>query len=265
MPAPAIARDVATVVEQPSNLTGYDVVRPRTLDSKHAMPVIVWADGGCVRYDGLWLPILKRWAAAGFVVVAIGTPPGGNPQTLPVSTVDDQAKAINWAEAENARSGSPYQGRLDTTRIVAAGNSCGGITTLSLAARDPRVRAVFVLSGSSVLPGAPAAAAAKIMSAIHVPIGFVVGGPQDISRTNARQDYHLITSGQPAMFASRATGDHLTVSTKQPELTEDAEISTDWIDYAINANPQSLERLRHNPCSTCPAGTWTIELKNIHD
>jgi dienelactone hydrolase len=245
-----------------SNLPGYDIVRPVDLTSTgHPMPVIVWADGGCVRYDTVWLPILKRWAASGYVVVAITTPPGADPRKTPPSTIDDQARAITWATQENSQPTSPFYRHLDAQKIVAAGNSCGGVTALDLAARDKRVRAVFVLSGSSVLPGSPKAAAAKIMNAIHVPVGYVFGGPQDISSYWAHQDFSFIPTNQLAMLAHRASGDHLFISTNKTALAEDAEISTEWIDYALTRNPQTKQVLLHHPCSTCAPGTWTLEFK----
>jgi dienelactone hydrolase len=154
-------------------------------------------------------------------------------------------------------------GHLDTREIVAAGNSCGGVTTLNLAARDKRVRAVFVLSGSSVLPGSPKSAAAKIMTAIHVPIGYAVGSSQDISSANAQQDFGFIPGNQLAMLAHRSSGDHLLISTNKTALAQEAEISTKWIDYALTRNPQTKELLLHNACSTCEPGTWTIEFKGM--
>ncbi|MFN8036647.1 MAG: hypothetical protein U0V73_12000 [Acidimicrobiia bacterium] len=263
--APAISRHLPTTVEQVANLPGYDVFRPANLRATGApLPVIVWADGGCVRFDGVWKPLLERWAAAGFVVVAITNPPAGaDPRTAGFTTADDQAKAVDWAVAENTRATSPYAGRLDLRRIVAAGNSCGGITTLTLTARDRRVRAAFVLSGSSVLPGSSAEAAAAIMRAIHVPVGWVIGGPQDISTTMANQDYDLVPAGVPAFLAHRSEGDHVKVSTDAGVLAEVAGISTNWIDLALHGDRKVEQTLLAKPCGICAPGTWTVEAKDL--
>jgi hypothetical protein len=261
---PLRSAPVPTVIEQVSNLPGYDIIRPEHLRTRARLPVIVWANGGCVRFNVIWRPLLQSWAAAGYVVVAIGTPAGADPRTAPPSTADDQAKAIDWAYAENHRASSPYAGHLDTRRIVAAGNSCGGITTLALASRDRRVRSVFVLSGSSVLPGAPSSEAARIMGSIRAPVGYVIGGLQDISTAFATRDYDLAAAaGLPVMLAHRSEGDHLLVSTNVDVLTEVAQISTKWIDLSLGKR-RAKRKLLHNPCSTCPGGTWTVQAENLN-
>jgi dienelactone hydrolase len=225
------------------SLTNSRIYRPTDLNATGApLPVIVWANGGCVRFDGAWKDLLTRWAQAGFVVVAITTPTGADPLAAGMTTADDQALAIDWAYAENDVSGSPYAGHLDLSRIVAAGNSCGGITTLTLASRDDRVRSVFVLSGSSAFPGAPKEAAAAIMASIAVPVGFAVGGSEDIASGNAQQDFELLPAGVPGYIAHRSEGTHEKVSTDAGVLMEIGEISTNFID-AVGTNIGPLSNL----------------------
>ena len=263
-PPPAIDRNLPTVTEPVGNLSGYNIYRPADLDATGApLPVIVWANGGCFRLDAPWKDLLTSWARAGFVVVAITTPPGADPLSAGMSTASDQAKAIDWAFAENDAPGSPYAGHLDLSRVVGAGNSCGGITALTLTSQDKRVRAAFVLSGSSAFPGAPKEAAAAVMNNIDVPVGFAVGGPEDIARGNALQDFELLPAGVPGYVAQRSAGEHQTVSTDAGILAEVAEISTNFIDYSLYGNPQVKQALLQQPCRACEAGTWTIASKNL--
>jgi dienelactone hydrolase len=256
-------RDLATTVEQPPDLSGYHVYRPKDLPATGRLPVIVWANGGCVRYDQVWAPLLESWARSGFVVIAIATPPGTDPRTASISTPDDQARAIDWAAAADAQRDGTYAGHLDLHQVVAAGNSCGGITTLTLAARDPRVRAAFVLSGSSVPPGGTRDAAAAIMGKIHVPVGYTNGGPEDISTNYIAQDLAVMAPGVPRYWARRATAAHEVVSTDPAILAEVGEISTNWIDFSLNGGPRLRQRLSDNPCSTCAPGTWTVTSANL--
>ncbi|HEY6532857.1 MAG TPA: hypothetical protein VIY72_11165 [Acidimicrobiales bacterium] len=261
----AVTRNMATVVVPTTDPAGYNVYRPADLTATGApLPVIVWANGGCFRYDTAWAPLLESWAAAGFVVVAITSPPGvDDPRTAGMSTTDDQAAAIDWASEQNDTDGGPYSGRLDLNRVVAAGNSCGGITTLGLAARDTRVHSVFVLSGSSSFPGSPPEAAAAVMADIDVPVGYVNGGPEDISTANIEQDYGLLPVGVAAYWAHRSTATHQVVSTDPAVLTEVAEISTNWIDFTLYGNPELETTLLQDPCGSCAAGTWTTASKNL--
>ena len=225
------------------------------------MPVIVWANGGCVRHDATWEPLLDRWAAAGFVVVSITQPPAGSTATGGTSAAD-QAAAIDWAEEQNEKPGGTFAGRLDLDRVVAAGNSCGGITSLALARSDPRPSAVFVVSGSSVGPGAARDAAAAVIDKVKVPIGFAVGGTEDIARSQAEQDYDL-AAGVPAFVAGRTSGDHVTVSTDPAILGEIAEIGVNWMDFALNGNETARQALETNPCRECEPGLWTVRSRNL--
>ncbi len=263
-PQPAISRNLPTTKEQSAELPDYNIYRPTNIDATGApLPLIVWANGGCVRYDAVWESLLDSWAGAGFVAVAPTIPADGEDPRTDLTSVEDQAMAIDWAYAENAREGSPYAGHFDLDSIVAAGNSCGGIVALNLASRDSRVSAVFVLSGSSTIPGSPEEAAAAIMGNILVPVGYAVGGPEDIASANARQDYALLPAGVPGYLARRSEGDHRTVSTDPGILEEVAQISTNWIDFTLYGNPQVRQTLQENPCASCDPGVWTIDAKNL--
>jgi dienelactone hydrolase len=252
------------VVEKVDTLPGYHLYRPQDLTAPGApLPVITWADGGCLRWDDTWKSLLSAWAAHGYVVLAPTAPDGIDPRTAGATTVADQAAAIDWAAKESTRPGSPYAGHLDLDHVVAAGNSCGGVTALQLAAQDKRVKSVFVLSGSSVLPGSTDAAAAAIMSKIDVPVAWLTGGAEDISVVNAQRDYRLLPAGVPGYLAHRATGTHPQVSTDPAILDEDAQISTAWITYSLGREPQLEQQLTQDPCHSCAAGTWTVQAKDL--
>lgn len=261
----AIDRDLATVQAQAAELPGYNIYRPADLAlTGEPLPVIVWANGGCLRYDAAWSPLLDSWAAAGFVVVAITAPgDGADPRTAGMTTVADQAAAIDWAEAANDAPSGEYAGHLDLARVVAAGNSCGGVTALTLAAQDDRVAAVFVLSGSSALPGSPDEAAAAVMGGIDVPVGYVIGGPEDISTAFATRDLELLPAGVPGYLAHRSSATHPEVSTDPAILTEVAEISITWIDFTLTGNPELEQKLLDDPCAACPPGTWTVSARDL--
>jgi hypothetical protein len=122
---------------------------------------------------------------------------------------------------------------------------------------------VFVLSGSSVGPGASREAAAKVMNQVTVPVGLISGGSEDISSDQTLQDYDLLANGLPGFRANRASGDHLKVSTDPMVLEEEGQISTNWMDLAVNGNEAAFQALTGNPCSTCAPGLWTVMAKNL--
>ena len=68
---PLIEQKYETTSE-PAGVPGLAVYRPADLEATdEPLPVIAWANGGCVRHESTWAPLLDRWAASGFVVVAI--------------------------------------------------------------------------------------------------------------------------------------------------------------------------------------------------
>ncbi|MEX1257428.1 MAG: hypothetical protein WEG36_07410 [Gemmatimonadota bacterium] len=107
----------------------YDIVRPAMLGAqgrKH--PIISWNNGTLYeisRYQDL----LDHWASHGFVVM------GGHTNTTAGGAIHQGA--IDWLVAENARTGSPYFGMLEVTKIGAAGHSQGGGASITAGANLP--------------------------------------------------------------------------------------------------------------------------------
>lgn len=262
---PASSLALPTTSENPGVAPWFKVFRPADMAAAVAvtgqrLPVVVWANGGCFRSSFTWEPLYKRWAAGGFVVLALDASPSGG--MLATSTVDDHDALVDWVMAEAKKAGSPYFGKLDTDRIVAAGNSCGGVTALGVAAKDDRVRTVFVLSGSSALGSTDK----NIMNGISVPVGYIVGGTEDIARANAFSDYEALGDRVPAMVVNRSTGEHQTVSTDAAILAEEARISLDWMDLAFYGNDEAYTALTSaTVCPGCQAGVWTLTAKRLAD
>ncbi|MBN1653408.1 MAG: hypothetical protein JXA30_06490 [Deltaproteobacteria bacterium] len=259
----ATSLSLPTIMETPGVAPYFNIYRPEDLEAAVAetaglLPVIVWANGGCLRSAFTWEPLYKRWASAGFVVLAFDVGPDGNP--IMMTSVDDQIALVDWALEEAQKQGSPYAGKLDTSRIVAAGNSCGGVTALGVAAKDERVAAVFVLSGSSALGTTDV----NVMGAITVPVGYAEGGAEDISRAAATADYEALPEGIPAMIVARSTGDHMTISTDPTALAQEAEMSLNWLDLCLYGTHEAYDALTSpNICTGCEPGLWTLTSKNI--
>ncbi|HKU38838.1 MAG TPA: hypothetical protein VJR89_11845 [Polyangiales bacterium] len=258
---PATSRALAITKEKHTEAPTFNVTRPMDLNATGApLPVIVWANGGCFRSDFTWTPLFERWAKGGFVVLHL-TGAGADDDIasmLQSTTKNEHAALIDWVVAQN-KSG-PYAGRLDVERIVVAGNSCGGVTALQVAAEKTPLAAVFVLSGSSALGSTDTA----VMKAIKVPVGFIVGGSEDIAGANAKGDYAAMNDGIPAMVVNRRTGDHVTVSTDTMVLPEVAEIALNWMDLAVFGTKQAFDALDSpNHCEKCTPGDWMLTAKNL--
>ena len=53
--------------------------------------------------------------------------------------------AIDWADKENARAGSPLEGKIALDKVAVMGQSCGGFLSIALGA-DPRVKTIGVFN-----------------------------------------------------------------------------------------------------------------------
>jgi dienelactone hydrolase len=251
------------IKETSATLPGYNIYRPAEYKAGVPLPIIAWANGGCVRSDFTWKTIFERWASEGFFVIAVTGLPNSDPAAPGRFTVEDQAAAIDWAIKENGMAGSPYANHLDVNRIVAAGNSCGGMTSITLAARDARVKSVFILSGSSAGPNATKEAAGALMSKVSAPVLFVVGGEEDIARKPANLDYSLLRDGIAAMVVSRSSGEHRTVSTDPAIQSDAADIGANWFQATLYHNKNAINTLQTKICEKCDAKVWSAISKNL--
>ena len=245
-----------TMMESPRVAPFFNIWRPTDLNAiEGKLPVVVWANGGCARSDTSWRTMFESWASGGWFVLSL-TSGGGSSST----TVRDQGAMIDWVVAQAGMAGGPYSGKLDVDRVVAAGNSCGGITSLGLAAVDDRVKSIFVLSGSSSAGGPDR----NVVSKIKVPVAYVVGGNEDIARANAEADYEAFADGVPSMIINRSSGEHNFVSRDQAVIAHATEMSTNWLDLSIFGLPEALDALESpTVCTGCAAGLWTLKSKHL--
>jgi predicted dienelactone hydrolase len=242
-----------TMTEKKAVAPFFNIWRPADLtkvDGK--LPIFVWNNGACSRNDAVFKALFEKWASGGYFVLSL-TSGGGSSMT----TVADQKALIDWVVAEAGMASSPYKDKLDIDHIIAGGNSCGGITSLGLASMDARVKAIFVLSGSSSMGTAA-------VSGIKIPVAYVVGGEEDIARANAELDYDAFAAGIPSMIVNRSSGDHLTISNDAKVMVDAADISINWLDLTIYGLQGALDALKQpTVCTGCAAGLWTMKSKNL--
>ena len=257
----ATSYDFAITQEKVSDQPVFNVTHPENLDAPgFLLPVIVWANGGCFRSDFTWKPLFDRWAKAGFVVLSLTGTGDENDiaSMLSTTTKTEHAALIDWVFKQNET--GKYAGKLDLKRIIVAGNSCGGVTALEVAADEDRLAAVFVLSGSSAVGSVNA----QVMKSINIPVGYIVGGSEDVAGANATGDYEAMNDGVPAMIVNRKEGDHQTVSTDPMIAPEVAEIALNWMDLAVNGTQAAYDALTSpDVCEHCTPGDWKLTQKGI--
>lgn len=95
------------------------------------MPVVTWGNGACRTNGTGFANFLTNLASYGYLVIANGSPQGLGRQ----SKVSDVRESIDWA----VRGGAAKYGSIDTSKIAAAGQSCGGLEAYSVSYRKPNL------------------------------------------------------------------------------------------------------------------------------
>ncbi len=156
-------------------------------------PIIVWtngAGGSTTFYDNL----LRHFASHGFFVVA-DKMSGGNHDP----EIVEQKAGIEWALAEAHRSGSPYAGKIDATRLAVAGHSLGSISSFASAAH-PMVKAS--IHWSAGLTGNPVGADEAWLQGLHAPAAFFCGGAEPRALPRCSGDFEKAPPAVPIFYGT---------------------------------------------------------------
>ena len=195
------------IKEEVASLPAHVVYRPKNLAALGAMKlgVVAWGNGGCSDDGASSRLHLLEIASHGYLVIASGRilsgpgapareprPRGTAGQILPPRTkASDLTDAIDWALAENKRSGSPYFGRIDPALVAFSGWSCGGLQALQVG-KDPRVKTMVLQNtgvlndGSSAIPGMDVRK--DVLTTLHTPTIYILGGPKTSRIANGMDD-----------------------------------------------------------------------------
>lgn len=270
-----------SLIEVDPSLPDHVIYRPADLSKvgKGKLGLFVWGNGACADDATSSRLHLSQIASYGYLVIAPGKwrsgPNAHDPKAQPrgrnadgsypppPTTAADLTSALDWALAENARSGSRYSGLIDEKAIAAGGFSCGGIQALEIAP-DPRLD-TLVIQNSGLLtdpslgiPGMelPKSALAKI----HTPVIYIQGGPTDIAYANGMDDFAHINH-VPAVMVNLPKGHGGTYH--EPLGGKGARIAVDWLDWQLRGNQKAARSFTGKDCGLCGDPEVTIERKNL--
>ncbi len=244
------------------SLPGFVVYRPvdmnRYVSRNGKLPVVVYANGGCMNTSVHVEKMLTEIASHGYIVVAIGEmqnyPHDRAEQPTPSSMLVD---AMDWVVAQNADTKSAYYNKVDVDAIAAAGHSCGGAQVLAVA-NDSRIKTYMILNagmGEMEMAGA----SKKSLKQLHAPIIYMIGGKGDIAYENARQDYKAIKK-VPVVFADMPKAGH-GATFAQPFGGDFAKMSVRWLDWQLKGHEQHAKLFLEADLKEFPE--WTMESKNF--
>jgi hypothetical protein len=212
---------------------------------------MVWGNGGCAinstRYGGF----LTTIASHGFVVLATAAEPGA---TGGRATADHLRKAVDWAEAENTRAGSPLNGKIALDRVAIMDQSCGGFLSIELGA-DPRVDTIGVFN--SGLQGNNTAQ----LSALHGPVLLINGHERDFLMASSKATFDAIET-LPAFYGARHGAGH-TATVDHPGGGEFANVASNWLRYVFKDDANAGKMFVGDACSLCTNSTWETMSKGL--
>ena len=245
------------------SLTDFVVYRPVNMDNavarnKGKLPVLVFANGGCMDTSIGYENMLTDIVSYGYIVVAIGElqmlAQHDKDQHTPSSMV---AKALDWISKQTTIPESPYYDMIDETKIAAAGHSCGGAQVLANAA-DPRLKTYLILNaGMGKMKMADASP--KSLKNLHGPILYLVGGTSDVAWKNAQMDYKAIKK-VPVVLADNTKSGH-GGTYEQPNGGDNARMVRAWLDWQLKGLTETKSVFIDGDLKDYP--DWTIMHKNF--
>ena len=275
-------------------LEGYLIFRPENLSEAFAaegkLPVILFGNGSCSRDSWLFKGFLTHLASHGYVILtrsvfleegpdmmqfageaesATGVPPALAERMQKYASPDggkdalDLHDALNVLEAMNRMPGGEYYQMLDTEKVTAMGQSCGGLQALLITSSgDPRIVTIVALN-TGIFPsreGMPAYIVGKeALENIRIPIIYIIGGETDIAYPQASSDYEALTA-VPAAFANLPVGHAGTFI--YPHGGEFGDVALLWLTAQVKKDSEALALFKEGKLPAGLSPDWRLVSKN---
>lgn len=278
-----------------AGLPEHVIYMPAHLDAAGKLPIVSWGNGACIHAGNRFRAFLTEIASHGFLVISAGRledaslevgaqenpvvrRPGDPPPppAIPVdpssararrSTADHMRQAIDWAVQQNTHASSKFRGRLDTSKIAVAGQSCGGGLSMQLAS-DPRVTTVGMFNSGTRLSAAgggnaadPAAAKA-LLDTVHTPILYLTGDVErDIAFPGAQESFTYLTK-VPVFWAWQEKLQHIGTY-GAPAGGSLGRIAVAWFAWQLKGDAQAAKMFKGADCTLCKDATWHVSRKKL--
>jgi hypothetical protein len=164
---------------------------------------------------------------------------------------------LDWAIAENEKPCSAYYQSLEATKIASNGFSCGGLMAQGTVT-DPRIVTWGVTSsGMADIPE-------SFYDAVHTPVLFIEGGPEEVAYDGGKEGYDRISQLEvPVLWFSKDLGHGGDLFT--PDGGDFTRIHLAWLNWWLKDDETAAGkgRLVGAGCSYCQDAEWEVFSANI--
>ena len=264
----AVVGPYAVSAETIAGSPGFRLYRPRDLakfPASDTLPIVIWGNGACLADGSDFEGFLSTIASYGFLVVG-SAPVPGNPQARVNSA--SLIKALDWAQAEDSRRGSPLAGKVGRDAVAVMGMSCGGNIALE-AARDPRVKTLGMWNSGVWNSGEMRTGDGTLLVAttkadlafVHSPTLYINGDDIDPATVNAADDVTRLDR-VPVFFGSRRGSGH-SGTYSHANGGEFANIAVAWLRWQLKGHGESGRMFTGPDCSLCRDPNWIVQSKGL--
>lgn len=244
------------------SLPQFVVYRPNDLywasTREKKLPVLIWGNGGCMDTSVGYERMLTEIASQGYIVIAIGEIQRVYGDRKEVHTPSEMmVEAMNWICKQVKDKSSSYYDCVDTTRMAAAGHSCGGAQVLFNSA-DARLKTYLILNagmGDMEMAGASKSS----LAGLHGPILYLTGGESDVAYKNAQLDYERITQ-VPVAYADMSVAGH-GGTYKEKGGGDFGRMVLAWLHWQLKGKTQQKNVFLESDLRAFPG--WTMKQKNF--
>jgi hypothetical protein len=161
-----------------ASLPNHVIFAPKQPPTNVTLPFIAWANGACSMSPKDFQNFLVEVASHGYIIAADGTMNGGSGFGGTQSTVQILRDSLDWA----FKGGAAKYGNVDLNKTSTAGQSCGGLSALSTAYHDDRVKRILMFNIAIFEDNKR-----YLLQEIKVPVAYFIGGKTDMGYNTVRK------------------------------------------------------------------------------
>jgi hypothetical protein len=169
--------------------------------------------------------------------------------------------AIDWAGKENARTGSPLEGKIALDKVAVMGQSCGGFLSIALGA-DPRVKTIGVFNSGVQKPPSPFPTS-DALPKLHGPVLLINGSDPDFMMATSAATFDMINN-VPAFYGARHNAGH-TATVFHPGGGEFANVASNWLLWTFKGDKKAGKMFVGKDCGLCTNPNWDTRSKGIKE